>query len=283
MLSHLFVITFGLIGFFGDSESSLIVRKDLEIQSGRHFKNLVLLEGRLNFGGSAENLVILGGEAILESSARVDHLYLFEGSVEQQEGAEVKNFGGKGENLLFDVWAWARAFKDKLDEILKNIIGWEKAKLWGFLSNFLLALPVLFGVILFILIPGLGETSSTELRRAPFQSLFLGVVFVISLIPISLLLVISLVGILFLPFLFIFYLLVLWLGFFVFAIFVGRLILNLFKLQHRIAGLFLGLLILFLILSIPVANFWIYQIASLMGCGGILLSLFSNRVQIYKV
>jgi hypothetical protein len=276
-------LAFSLPGFFGGSEKSLIIREDRSLEKGVHFENVVLIEGQLNFAGSAEHLVILGGRAILEESARVTHLYLFEGSVEQREGAEVKNLSGKGEKLLFDAWAWSRSIKERLDGFLKSVMDWEKGRLWGFLSSFLLALPIFLGVILFVLIPGLGDVSSAQLRRAPLQSLFLGLVFLLSSIPFSILLIISLVGILLLPLLAILYLLILWLGFFVFAIFLGRLILGIFKIQHRIAALFCGLFLLFLILSAPLASFWIYQIVSLMGCGAILLSLFSNRVQIYRV
>jgi hypothetical protein len=252
-----------------DGRARDIVRfgEDLEVEEGEVASgDIVVFGGDAIIAGTVEgDVTVLGGDAELKSTALVDGgLTVLGGRIEREPGARVRGGTTSGTRFLSRGGFWI------------NPTAW-----YGFslAFNFLLLLGTLaLGAIVVAFLPVHTEHIALFIAREPWQSIGVGFLALLVVVPAMILLAITIIGIPLIPLFVILVIAAYVYGYFAASLLIGKRIFEVSKARSSslIVETLVGILVVGLLRFIPFIGGLIALVVGILGFGAVLLTKFGT-------
>ena len=244
---------------------------DVTIAEGNKVKNALTVGGQITVNGTVTGHVMaIGGSVVLTRTA------LVEGNVISVGGVIVMGKGARvhGNSKEINASDISQSLASVLNEDWE---GWS----WVFavLSLLIFIGILLLAILLVTLLPKPVCLVATAIRESPFRVFLLGLLVLISIVPLAVLLTISVMGIVLIPLEMTLVVGSALVGFIAVAQLTGEKIFLFFKKpdQSIVIDVSLGLIILWLVGWMPDIGWMIKVIAVVLGLGGVFVSCLGAR------
>ncbi|HLA28944.1 MAG TPA: polymer-forming cytoskeletal protein [Syntrophales bacterium] len=244
---------------------------DVTIAEGNKVKNALTVGGQITVNGTVTGHVMaIGGSVVLTRTA------LVEGNVISVGGVIVMGKGARvhGNSKEINASDISQSIASVLNEDWE---GWS----WVFavLSLLIFIGILLLAILLVTLLPKPVCLVATAIRESPFRVFLLGLLVLISIVPLAVLLTISVMGIVLIPLEMTLVVGSALVGFIAVAQLTGEKIFLFFKKpdQSIVIDVSLGLIILWLVGWMPDIGWMIKVIAVVLGLGGVFVSCLGAR------
>jgi hypothetical protein len=248
-----------------DNPNIVKIGGDVAVAEGQKVKNVVAIGGQITIKGTVTgHAIAIGGSVVLTRSAIVEgNVISVGGVIVIAKGAEV--YGSLKEINSSDI---AASLASALNEDWE---GWS----WVFaiLSLLVFIGILILAILLVTLIPKPICLVSTAIKEYPFKVFFVGLLMLVSIVPLAVLLTISVLGIVFIPLEMAVVVCFALVGFIAAAQITGEKFFALLKKQDQslIIDVFWGLIILWFVGWIPYVGWMIKVLAMVLGLGGVLV------------
>lgn len=245
----------------------LVITKDVTVTENQNYDTVVVISGNVDFFGSTSKLYVVNGEVKLEKGSEVrDQIWIISGQIFQNDGARVPESGIQ--KVGTDT---GRSFVESFQD--RNWFEWLTLPFVFAFKLLFYFLCILIGFLVLALAPGLSIAADRSLQEKPWQSFFSGLSAMLMLIPATVILAISIVGIPLIPLLGFLFLVFLAAG----IISVGRALgLSFLPSSYRNWATFIGLIIMFLLVSLPYVGGFTFFLLMTTGLGAIFRSMFNR-------
>lgn len=271
VLAFLFLIPGSVLALVnGNSETIVRFSKDVNIKRGEVvYGDVIVFNGDAIIAGKVQgNVVALGGDVKLKSTARITgQLTVLGGEIEREPGARIEGgIAGKGSIRPFTYnhrWYWSPT-------------AWLGASL---IANFLFFLGTLaLGIVVVALLPDHTEKVALFITREPWQSIGVGFLAFLLVIPSMVALAITLIGIPLIPLFLLFVIVSFIYGYFAACLVIGKRIFEVAKSTSSspFFEMIVGVIVVGILRFVPFIGGLLGFVVSLLGVGAVLLTKFGT-------
>ncbi len=261
---------FALSSVNGNKDTIVRFGRDVNVGRGEIvYGDVIVFNGDATIAGAVTgNVVVLGGDAELRSSAHINgELTVIGGNIEREPGARIGGGVRGAQNISpFDSrysWFWSPG-------------AWLGVSL---IVNFIVILGSIgLGALIVALIPDHIEKTALFIAREPWQSIGVGFLAFILIIPAIVVLAITLIGIALIPLFILFVIISFIYGYFAACLIIGKRIFEVAKSasSSQIFEMIVGVLIVGVLRFVPFIGGLLGFVISLLGVGAVLLTKFGT-------
>ena len=252
------------------SDKSVVrIGKDITIETGQKVRKAITINGQITVNGTVEDSVLaIGGSVVLAKTAVVN------GDVVSLGGVIVMARGSKVRGDLTEINS-TNLYQTVANAVSNEWEGWS----WVFalISLSILTVILVLALIISALIPKPVRIISEAISKKTFRVILVGILCLVTIVPLALLLTISVVGIALIPLEVVLVVITGLLGFIAVSRLIGSWALRLGKRKEgTVRETFWGLVIIWMVGWIPYVGWMIKAAAIVIGMGAALITRFGT-------